>query len=196
MTFNRRFILGALAGTSFLSMPAFALTQAEATKLISNLSADLRSAINNARSDADRFKRFEKIFVKYADVPRIAQKALGPTWRDASSAQKNAYVKAFQGFMARFYGKRFREFVGFEITVTGAEKAPGGFLVDSKIQIKSGAPFDTQWHVISSGGRDRMFNMYIEGVSILADMRVQIGSMLDKRGGDIDKLTAHLNSST
>ncbi|MEM7240568.1 MAG: ABC transporter substrate-binding protein [Pseudomonadota bacterium] len=196
MTFNRRFILGAIAGSSFFGLPAVALTQAEATKLIDNISADLRNAIDNARSDADRFQRFEKIFAKYADVPRIAQKALGPTWRDASKAQRSAYVKAFQGFMARFYGKRFREFKGFQITVTGAEKAPGGFLVDSRVQIKSGSPFDTQWHVISSGGRDRMFNMYIEGVSILADMRVQIGSMLDKRGGDIDKLTAHLNSST
>ena len=196
MTFSRRVFIGSLGAFSLVGMPSFALTQAQATKLIDQLSSDILNAINTGGSDAARFKKFEKIFAKYADVPRIAQKALGPTWRDASDAQRKAYVKAFGGFMARFYGKRFREFVGSEIVVTGAEKAPGGYLVDSQIKLKGSNPFDTQWHVISSGGRNKMYNMYIEGVSVLSDVRVQIGTMLDKRGGDIDKLTAHLNSAS
>jgi len=195
MIFSRRIFLGSLAALSFAPMPSFALSQAQATKLIDQLSSDILKAINAGGSDAQRFKAFEKIFAKYADVPRIAQKALGPVWRDASSAQRNAYVSAFAGYMARFYGRRFREFVGSEITVTGAEEAPGGYLVDSLIKLQGSDPFDTQWHVISSGGRNKMYNMYIEGVSVLSDVRVQIGTMLDKRGGDIDALTAHLKTA-
>ena len=196
MIFNRRTFVGTATASLVAGVPSFALTQKEAEKLIDRLSSDILKAINNSKTDAERFKKFEQIFAKFADVPRIAQKALGPTWRDASDGQRKAYVKAFSGYMARFYGKRFREFIGSTITVTGAEKAPGGFLVDSEIKLQGSAPFDTQWHVISSGGRDRMFNMYIEGVSVLSDVRVQIGTMLDKRGGDLNKLTEHLKTAS
>ena len=69
------------------------------------------------------------------------------------------------------------------------------FWWDSTIKLQGSAPFDTQWHVISKGGKDRMYNMYIEGVSVLSDVRVQIGSMLDKSGGNIDKLTETLKTA-
>ena len=195
MIFHRRLFVGSIGAVGLVGTPSLALTQSEAVKLIDRLSSDILTAIENSSTDAERFKKFASIFGRYADVPRIAQKALGPAWRDASAGQRKAYVTAFRGFMARFYGKRFREFIGSSIEVKGAEKAPGGYLVDSVIKLQGSAPFDTQWHVISSGGKDLMFNMYIEGVSVLSDMRVQIGTMLDKRGGNIDKLIDHLNTA-
>ena len=195
MIFNRRTFFGTMIAASFVGTSSFALTQKEAEKLIGRLSSDILNAINNSSSDAERFRKFQQVFARYADVPLIAQKALGPTWRDASDGQRNAYVDAFAGYMARFYGRRFKEFIGSEIIVTGADKAPGGFLVDSTIKLQGSAPFDTQWHVISNGGKDRMYNMYIEGVSVLSDVRVQIGSMLDKSGGNIDRLTETLKTA-
>jgi ABC-type transporter MlaC component len=41
-----------------------------------------------------------------------------------------------------------------------------------------------------------MYNLFLEGVSVLSDVRVQIGSMLDKRAGSIDRLIEYLNSKS
>lgn len=190
---SRRSAIFSLAGsTALLGMPAFALSKAEAEELINQLSNDVLSAINAQSSRDELFEKFEKIFANYADVFLIARKALGPTWRSANKTQRSAYVSAFRGYMARYYGKQFEEFIGAKIIIDKSRKTSGGYLVDSKIIFKDGSNYLAQWHVVDARGKLLMYNLFLEGVSILSDVRIQIGSMLDKRGGSIDELTSYL----
>jgi phospholipid transport system substrate-binding protein len=192
---TRRFIMMSFLGIAGLyASPIFAFKKSDAEKLIKNLTNDVLGAVNEQKSEDIMFSRFEEIFSKYADVPLIARKALGPTWRGASKAQRSAYVSAFRGYMARYYGKRFEEFLGSEIVVSNSRKTSGGFLVGSNIILKDGSIYQAQWHVIDAKGKYLMYNLFLEGVSVLSDVRVQIGSMLDKRAGSIDRLIKHLNS--
>ena len=192
---TRRFVMISFLGIAGLyASPVFAFKKSDAEKLIKNLTNDVLGAVNEQKSEDIMFSRFEEIFTKYADVPLIARKALGPTWRGASKAQRSAYVSAFRGYMARYYGKRFEEFLGSEIIVSNSRKTSGGFLVGSNIILKDGSSYQAQWHVIDARGKYLMYNLFLEGVSVLSDVRVQIGSMLDKRAGSIDRLIEHLNS--
>jgi len=194
---TRRFVMMSFLGiTGLYAPPIFAFKKSDAEKLIKNLTNDVLGAVNEQKSDDIMFSRFEEIFSKYADVPLIARKALGPTWRGASKAQRSAYVSAFRGYMARYYGKRFEEFLGSEIIVSNSRKTSGGFLVGSNIILKDGSSYQAQWHVIDARGKYLMYNLFLEGVSVLSDVRVQIGSMLDKRAGSIDRLIEHLNSKS
>jgi phospholipid transport system substrate-binding protein len=68
--------------------------------------------------------------------------------------------------------------------------------VGSNIILKDGSSYQVQWHVIDARGKYLMYNLFLEGVSVLSDVRVQIGSMLDKRAGSIDRLIEHLNSKS
>lgn len=194
---TRRFVMMSFLGIAGLyASPVFAFKKSDAEKLIKNLTNDVLGAVNEQKSEDIMFSRFEEIFSKYADVPLIARKALGPTWRGASKAQRSAYVSAFRGYMARYYGKRFEEFLGSEIIVSNSRKTSGGFLVGSNIILKDGSSYQAQWHVINARGKYLMYNLFLEGVSVLSDVRVQIGSMLDKRAGSIDRLIEHLNSKS
>ena len=194
---TRRFVMMSFLGIAGLyASPVFAFKKSDAEKLIKNLTNDVLGAVSEQKSEDIMFSRFEEIFSKYADVPLIARKALGPTWRGASKAQRSAYVSAFRGYMARYYGKRFEEFLGSEIIVSNSRKTSGGFLVGSNIILKDGSSYQAQWHVIDARGKYLMYNLFLEGVSVLSDVRVQIGSMLDKRAGSIDRLIEHLNSKS
>ena len=194
---TRRFVMMSFLGIAGLyASPVFAFKKSDAEKLIKGLTNDVLGAVNEQKSEDELFSRFEEIFSKYADVPLIARKALGPTWRGASKAQRSAYVTAFRGYMARYYGKRFEEFLGSEIIVSNSRKTSGGFLVGSNIILKDGSSYQAQWHVIDARGKYLMYNLFLEGVSVLSDVRVQIGSMLDKRAGSIDRLIEHLNSKS
>ena len=194
---TRRFVMMSFLGIAGLyASPVFAFKKSDAEKLIKDLTNDVLGAVNEQKSEDLLFSRFEEIFSKYADVPLIARKALGPTWRSASKTQRSAYVFAFRGYMARYYGKRFEEFIGSKIIVTNARKTSGGFLVSSNIILKDGSIYQAQWHVIDARGKYLMYNLFLEGVSVLSDVRVQIGSMLDKRAGSIDRLIEHLNSKS
>ncbi|MEZ5777560.1 MAG: ABC transporter substrate-binding protein [Paracoccaceae bacterium] len=191
---RRRLLAAASAGLALTGLPraALALNVNEARTLVDRVVADVNSVINSGKSESQMLPAFEKIFARYADVTYIAQSALGPAGRGASRAEMTAYVRAFQSYIARKYGRRFREFIGGRIEVTGARPLKSFFEVVSVAHLRGQAPFDLRWHVFDKSGKDLFFNLIIEGVNMLAAERTEIGAMLDKRKGSISALTADL----
>ncbi len=106
-----------------------------------------------------------------------------------------AYTTAFQGYIARKYGKRFREFIGGQIEVTDARPLKSFYEVVSTARLKGQSPFDVRWHVFDKSGKDLFFNIIIEGVNMLATERTEIGAMLDQAKGSIPALTAALRKA-
>ncbi|WP_112310127.1 MlaC/ttg2D family ABC transporter substrate-binding protein [Pseudogemmobacter bohemicus] len=191
---SRRHFLGTgLAAAAALgAMPAFALSDAEARALIDKAVADINAIINSGRSEAQMYPAFEKLFATYADVPQIARSALGPAAKTASKAQLQSFTTAYQGYVSRKYGRRFREFIGGRIEVTGARPVKSYFEVISTAYLKGESPFEVRWHVSNKSGKNLFFNIIIEGVNMLASERTEIGAMLDKRKGDVDALVQDL----
>ena len=171
---------------------AVALTVEEARALVDQVVGDVNRVIYSGKSESAMIGDFERIFAKYADVTYIGLSVLGPAGRSASAADRSAYLKAFQGYISRKYGRRFREFIGGQIEVTGARPLKSFFEVVSTAKLKGQAPFDLRWHVFDKNGKKQFFNLIIEGVNMLAAERTEIGAMLDKRGGNIDRLIADL----
>lgn len=182
----------ALAATG---LPAAALNVDEARALVGRLVGDINAVIASGKSEGAMIKDFERIFARYADVRYIAQSALGPAGRSAAKSDVAAYTTAFQGYIARKYGKRFREFIGGEIEVTDAHPLKSFFEVVSIARLKGQSPFDVRWHVFDKSGKDLFFNIIIEGVNMLATERTEIGAMLDQAKGSIPALTAALKKA-
>ncbi len=193
---SRRFVLiGTSAMLVMPSMPASALTQAEATRLIDQAVSEINNVINSGQSAARMYRSFEGIFTKYADVPTIARSALGPPARSASSAQMRNFTNAFAGYMARKYGKRFRDFAGGSVEVTGARQVKSFQEVRAVAKLPGQAPFAVSFMVSDRSGRDKFFDLLIEGISLLKSERAEIGAMLDKRRGNIDALIGDLQKA-
>lgn len=182
----------AAAGLAMLPAGAFALTTDQARALIGKLVDQINGVISSGKSEAAMIKEFEGIFARNADVNFIALSALGPAGRGADKGAVAAYVNAFQGYISRKYGKRFREFIGGRIEVKGAEPLKSFYEVVSIAYLKGQAPFEVRWHVSDKSGRNLFFNLIIEGVNMLSAERTEIGAMLDKRGGDIAALANDL----
>ena len=194
---RRRFAAGFALGSVALALPLplRALTVDEARALVDKAVGDINKVINSGKSESGMYGDFERIFAKYADVPVIARSALGPAAKSASSGQMSAFTKAYQGYISRKYGRRFRKFIGGKIEVTGAQPLKSYYEVISVAHLKGEAPFDLRWHVSDKSGRNLFFNIIIEGVNMLASERAEIGAMLDKQKGDVDALTAVLKTA-
>ena len=196
MILNRRAFavgLATAAALSALPRPALALSADAAKALVDKTVATVNSIINSGKSEAAMLKDFEKLFVTYADVPTIARSVLGTAARSASKGQLSAYTKAFQGYISRKYGRRFREFQGGQIDVAEARAVKSYYEVISTARLKGEAPFEVRWHVSDKSGKDLFFNIIIEGVNMLLSERTEIQAMLDQRGGDLDRLIADLS---
>ncbi|MCR9149888.1 MAG: ABC transporter substrate-binding protein [Rhodobacteraceae bacterium] len=196
---RRQLLLSAAAGLVAATLPAApaqAITIGTARSLIDRLVSEINGVINSGRSEAAMLRDFESIFSRYADVAIIARSALGVAARSASSAQMSAFTTAFRGYVARKYGRRFREFSGGRIEVTGVGPVKSFYEVTSLAYLPGSSPFEVRWHVSDKSGRDLFFNLIIEGVNMLATERTEIGAMLDRRRGDIDALIADLRQAS
>ncbi|MGC9369484.1 MAG: MlaC/ttg2D family ABC transporter substrate-binding protein [Paracoccaceae bacterium] len=195
---SRRSVLsGLMAGVAGLALagPALALNTEQARDLINDLVDEINRVINSGKPETAMYGDFEKIFIKYADVPIIARSALGIAARSASAAQMSAFTTAFRGYISRKYGKRFREFIGGELKVEAARPVKSFYEVKTTAFLRGEAPFEVIFLVSDKSGRNLFFNMYIEGVNMLATERTEIGAMLDARRGNIDQLIQDLKTA-
>ena len=121
--------------------------------------------------------------------------AMGADGLTASKAQKRAFSDAFQSYIARKYGRRFREFIGGRLEVKAVRKVKNWYEVDTTAFLQGEAPFTVTFHVSNRTGRDLFFNMFIEGINLLLTERAEVGALIDRNGGNIDAMIRDLKAS-
>jgi phospholipid transport system substrate-binding protein len=128
-------------------------------------------------------------------MPAVAASVLGPPWRGASQGQKQAFVSAFQAYVAAKYGAQFRDYQNASISVLGSrDGGKAGVLVQTTAKRPGKENVAIDWQVSARSGSPKVVNLVIEGVSMLASERAQVGAMLDGAGGSVDGLIRELRA--
>lgn len=193
--FTRRQAVALTGAALTLPGTAFALDQASAKKLVDALVGEINRVIASGKSESAMYRDFERIFAKYGDTSYIAAYAMGNDGRRASGAQKKAFSDAFQTYISRKYGSRFREFIGGRLEVQGVRPVKSWFEVKTIAYLRGESPFEVTFLVSNRTGRDKFFNMFIEGINLLLTERTEIGAMIDRRGGNIDAMINDLRGA-
>ncbi len=186
---------GAFVATALGPLPALALTQSGAKSLIDSLVGEINKVIASGKSETAMYDDFERIFARYSDTAAIASSAFGADARRASTAQKRAFSAAFQSYIARKYGSRFREFIGGRLEVQDVRSVKRWFEVSTTAYLRGESPFEVTFLVSNRTGEPKFFNMFIEGINLLSTERTEIGAMLDKRRGNIDAMITDLQNA-
>ena len=185
----------ALAMFTVAPTQAAALDTVSAKKLVDALVGEINRVIASGKSEQAMYKDFNRIFAKYGDTSYIAAYAMGNDGRRASGAQKKKFSAEFQTYISRKYGARFREFIGGRLEVKNVRPVKSWFEVTTTAFLRGEAPFTVTFLVSNRTGRDTFFNMFIEGINLLLTERTEIGAMIDRRGGNLDKMIADLRTA-
>lgn len=189
---RRMLVLGGASVFTTLAMPALALTGGQAEGLVNSAVAEINGVIQSGGSVETMVRGFKNIFERYSDTAYVAAYALGNDGRSATNAQKAAFSDAFGSYVAEKYGRRFNEFAGGQIQVQDVQPVNSYFEVRTMAVLRNQSPFQVDFHVSDRIGRPAFFNLIIEGINMLLSERVEIGAMLDARGGDLDALIRDL----
>jgi len=192
---SRRAMLAATTAAAFaaaLPGSAYALTTVEARQLIHRLVNEINLIINSGIAESRMLQEFEGVFLRYGNTKIIARRILGADARGLNQAQFDTFADAFGVYVARKYGRRFREFVGGEIIVNHAVAVKSWHEVRTTTHLRGRPPMQVDFLVREAGGRNLFFDMVIEGVSLTRIEQEEIGSMLDARGRDISRLSRDL----
>jgi len=160
---------------------------------------DVAALVGSSDDTHSKASQLLAIMERRAAMSKIARFAAGIAWREMNDDQQTRFVAGFGKFISRIYVDKFQEYAGAKQTdetfTLGRVIDAGrkGMLVKSSI-IRTGAtPVVVEWLVTDRPGRVVIADIVIEGISMLITQREEIGSMLEARGGDIEKLIADLN---
>ncbi len=194
---RRAAVIGALAGLVALRAGgARALGGPDAEGFVKAVVDELRGLITNGDASESGALKFLSILERRSALDAVAKFAVGRTWLDMSDAQKAEYEEAFRAYIARTYQKRFGEYAGEDIIVTGSVDAgKKGILVKSTLKRPSAEDITVEWLVSDRSGQVLLSDMLFEGVSLAITLRETFGGMIETRNGDIDKFIADLKSS-
>ena len=196
MKLLRLFVVAlALCSAGIISAPSKAATSEEAGKYIEGIGSNALAVISNKSLDkAGKQAKLEAIFSDSVDFNWVSRFVMGRYWRQATDAQKTRYVAEYKKFLILNYTSRFTQYTSGSFKVTSS-KDNGNNEFTVSMQIQAGAansePVLVDYRVRAGDtGGFKIFDVIVEGVSLLATQRSEFGSVLSKEG--IDYLTDQL----
>jgi phospholipid transport system substrate-binding protein len=190
-----------------LAMPAIhAVSRASAQHGVHNPKVFMNNILNNLQSDIKSsgvsyhsnpkklYAIVRKVVLPNIAVDQLAGTVVGRSWRVATKSQKKHFIDAFSELLTRSYAVALLKVSDYQIKLLplrgSSWKIQSVVGVAAKIINKStGSSSDATFYLEKSGNSWKIFDLAVEGVSIVKNFKEQFSSFKS-----LDKLTAKIES--
>lgn len=164
--------------------------------LVNKFSSEVLVLVNNAEQSKNldlRRNKILKIMETYCDMDAIGKFVLGTGWRAANEDQRKRFLQSFRQALAADYASQFDGNKHNQVSITRSKPGNGGgFLVIGQVQRASGPPVELQWFCRENNGQIKIYDIFVEGVSMSQTLRTEYASSLSTYKGDIEQLLANM----
>jgi phospholipid transport system substrate-binding protein len=124
--------------------------------------------------------------VPHFSFVRMTQLAMGRNWRDASADQQKRMVEEFRTLLVRTYTSAFTQFRNQSVEYKRLRMASGDtdVVVQSLIKQPSGQPVAVDYSMEKTDAGWKVYNVKIEGVSLVENYRNTFNTEIQKNGID------------
>lgn len=139
-----------------------------------------------------RLARLRKLFRHGFDIGGIGTFALGRYRWQATPQQQQQYMALYQEFIVRVFSNKLNEYGGTSFRVTGRGASAEDTVIASELARTDGSRLHLDWHLVSAGGRYRVTDLGVDGVSMKIQLRDRFASWIQDNGGQFNSLLAVL----
>lgn len=180
------------------SVFAINIPQDDPDRLIQELSKTVIEQIDLNRQELEQnpqaIKEFADNYVlPYVDTPKMARYVMAQFWKQASVAQQNAFIDAFTNTLLRSYSTSILKLKVTDMVVLKAvETHPGRVSVTTEVTQDDGNVTQVLYRLYLNQDNQKwlLYDVAIEGVSMLLNYRKSYASEFQKKG--IDEVIATL----
>lgn len=125
-----------------------------------------------------------EVIYPHVDFDVISQLVLGKLWKDASPVEKENFKKEFQILLVRTYSRAFVEFKDWSVRFLPVAKEDN----DKKAMVKTEIlqpglqPIAVNYRMHNIGGRWKVYDISIEGVSLVTNYRTSFKNEVERSG--------------
>ena len=181
-----RALIGSLAITLVLALvsPASAGAPTDALKQqVDQAVKVLSDPALKARPDVRR-AQVRKIAETIFDYPDTARRALGQHWTARSPQEQQDFVKLFADLLDRAYFSKIEQYQGERVNYTGETMNGSEATVKTAVAIQRGSEMPVDYRMHLKDGRWLVYDVVIEGVSLVANYRTQFNKIVTTESYD------------
>ncbi len=160
-----------------------ALVKKNTTEILAAIKADKDLAAGNQKKIE---KLAEEKILPLFNFVRMTQLAVGRNWKDASDAQKKSLIDEFRTLLVRTYSTSLTQFRNQTIDVKPTKMVAADTEVVVKTQIvqPGGQPIPIDYSMEKSGDSWKVYDVLIDGVSLVTNYRSSFNTEIQKSGID------------
>lgn len=180
----RMFKIGLLLVTLTVSQVLWA--QASPVPMLEGTANQIITELKNNKSNLKQDRKIvyhaiERYLVPNVDVNGMARSVLGrQAWNKASVPEKKEFTQAFTQLVIRTYASPLAEYSGETVKfLPQHEVSDARFMrVNSIIHRPNGQNIPLSYNLVLKNGQWKIYDLSVEGVSLLQSFRSQFGQML------------------
>jgi phospholipid transport system substrate-binding protein len=140
----------------------------------------------------ERHERVKKLAEEIFDYPDTARRALGAHWNQRSPQEREEFTRLFADLLDRAYISKIDLYQGEKVKWVGEQVNDSDAAVKTTIQTKSGTDMPVDYKMHLKDGRWRVYDVVIEGVSLVSNYRTQFNKIVQTESYDslVQKLKA------
>lgn len=189
-------ILGAVA-VAVMSINLAVAAPQDAVNQIRQNAADVMTILSkaNGSNDAAVRRQAENYAMPYFDFTRMTALAVGPAWRSANPQQQTNLTQQFKTLLIRTYSGTMLKFKNAKVDVksTPVVRNNGSVIVVHTAVTPAGSkPVNMDYTVYASGSKYRIYDVSVEGRSLVTVYRNDFGNTIRQKG--VDGLIADLKA--
>jgi phospholipid transport system substrate-binding protein len=180
-----------------ISLPVVAKPVVSPTQLLKQTSDEMLAALKTYRPMIKDDSKYlfivvNEVLTPHVDMEAVARMALGKHWTTASVAQRQRFTQEFTALLVRFYSLSLAEYLTLheipqdviEFLPARDRLSPQNSLIHTRVHPPRGKPVDVNYCLHEVDGEWKVFDVTVEGISIVSAYRSVFNSELRKHGID------------
>jgi len=141
-------------------------------------------ALKPADKSAERRKQLRAVVDQVFDWQETGKRALARHWQPLKPEQRQEFSALFADLVERSYVGKIEAYSGERIAYVGDTTEGDQATVKTKLVTKSGAEIPIDYRMQKEGDRWRVYDVLIEGVSLVGNYRTQFNKIIQQSGYD------------
>ncbi|WP_367155268.1 phospholipid-binding protein MlaC [Methylomonas sp. HYX-M1] len=173
--------------------------------IVQSVSSRIQEHLQSAGAGQD-FKQLSDYVASeidpYIDFDLVSGLVLGSYWKTATPAERSEFSREFKTLLMRVYARGFAEAKNWSLKFFPSDADPSGqkTLIKTQILQAERKPIAVDYRMLQQRGSWKVYDILIDGVSLVATYRSSFRSEIETNGGSLtgtlDNLRKHNQQSS
>jgi phospholipid transport system substrate-binding protein len=178
------------------SAPGAAATEGPVTELRSRVDRAVQvladPALKGPSKVAERRTRVRKIADEIFDYNEMSKRSLGVHWQQMAQGDRERFMRSFSDLLDRAYFEKIDSYNGEKVRYLDPKLDGAQATVPTRVTTDKGSEIPVEYRMQRDNGRWMVYDVIIEGVSLVSNYRAQFDRIV--RSGGVDELIKRLEA--